>query len=128
MYSGVLETFDGAKIISNNLNLIGISEIKTAFETMPGVQCSLLPKGWIENHYKWIVWKLASMQRAFPLNFDNCLTIENIMEDLKYRCVKLSCKLFINFLVINCLRGNTFVKSEILTVRYVYFWRVHSTS
>lgn len=81
----MLETLDGAQMIPNNSNLIGISEIKIAFQVMPGVQISLLPKNWIENHYKWIVWKLASMERSFPKHFSCCLTVENIMLQLKYR-------------------------------------------
>lgn len=59
--------------------------MKTALEAMSGVQSSLIPKDWVGNHYKWIVWKLASMERAYPYHFRNCLTVENIMEQLKYR-------------------------------------------
>lgn len=83
--SGTLETLDGAHVVPNKLNLIGISEIKAAFQTMPGVQASLIPSKWTANHYKWIIWKLASMERAFPNHFKNCLTIENVMQQLKYR-------------------------------------------
>lgn len=80
-----METADGAKVVSNKSDLIGIAEMESAFKAMPGVQISLIPKDWIENHYKWIVWKLASMERAFSYHFRNCLTVENIMEQLKYR-------------------------------------------
>lgn len=71
--------------MSNASNSIGLAEIKVGFETIPSVQKSLIPHGWIENHYKWIVWKLASMQRAFPQHFSDCLTLQNVMQQLKYR-------------------------------------------
>lgn len=83
--SAVMETVDGAQIIPNKFNLIGISEIKSAFQVMPGVQKSLIPNNWIENHFKWIVWKLASMERSFPNHFSNCITVENVILQLKYR-------------------------------------------
>lgn len=52
---------------------------------MPGVEARLLPKGWVENHYKWIIWKLAGYERMFPKKFEGTLSIENVMQQLKYR-------------------------------------------
>lgn len=65
--------------------MVGLSEMKNAFESMPGVEPRLIPKGWIRNHYKWIVWKLASYENMFPNYFGGCLSIENIIQQLKYR-------------------------------------------
>ncbi|XP_018571533.1 breast cancer type 2 susceptibility protein-like isoform X2 [Anoplophora glabripennis] len=78
-------TEDGAIIIPNSRDMVGLPEIKNAFEAMPGVESRLIPKGWINNHCKWIVWKLASYENMFPNNFGGCLSIENIIQQLKYR-------------------------------------------
>lgn len=80
-----INTMDGAVVIPNKQNLIGISEVEVAFQSMPGVHCNLLPDGWIKNHYKWIVWKLAGYERAFPEQFKDCLNPENVIDQLKYR-------------------------------------------
>ncbi|KFK24669.1 hypothetical protein AALP_AA8G009600 [Arabis alpina] len=41
---------------------------------------------WVTNHYRWIVWKLASYERYYPAKCrGNFLTITNILEELKYR-------------------------------------------
>ena len=38
----------------------------SAFSVSPGVDVSLISKKWFENHYRWIVWKLSSMEVCFP--------------------------------------------------------------
>ncbi|XP_044270312.1 uncharacterized protein LOC123014993 isoform X2 [Tribolium madens] len=76
-----INTSDGACVVPNFDNLVGLSEIEVAFKTMPGVEMGLLPNGWIKNHFRWIVWKLASYEN---FNFD-CLSVENIIQQLKYR-------------------------------------------
>ncbi|KAG1371520.1 protein BREAST CANCER SUSCEPTIBILITY 2 [Cocos nucifera] len=44
-------------------------------------------KEWVANHYKWIVWKLASLERCYPVQASgNYLTVSNVLEELKYRC------------------------------------------
>lgn len=72
-------------IIPNNEDRVGLTEISQAFKHMPGVETRLIPNGWIENHFKWIVWKLASYERMFPKKFEGSLSIENVMQQLKYR-------------------------------------------
>lgn len=52
---------------------------------MQGVDPKLLPNGWISNHFKWIVWKLASLERNFPDILSDCLSLENVIQQLKYR-------------------------------------------
>ncbi|ENN81753.1 hypothetical protein D910_06659, partial [Dendroctonus ponderosae] len=78
-------TEDGAVIIPNVDSKIGISEIEHSFKLLEGVDRTLIPSNWIRNHYKWIIWKLASYERMFPHIFDGCLSVENVMQQLKYR-------------------------------------------
>ena len=41
---------------------------------------------WVSNHYKWIVWKLASLERCYPTRAaGKFLTVDNVFEELKYR-------------------------------------------
>lgn len=77
-------TQDGALVVPNIDNIIGIFEIERAFKVLSDVQCNLIPEGWIYNHYKWIIWKLASYQK-FADNLQGCLSVENVMQQLKYR-------------------------------------------
>lgn len=37
-----------------------------AFLSSPGVDPKLINEQWIGNHYKWIVWKLASYEVSYP--------------------------------------------------------------
>lgn len=85
----VIKTEDGATVIPNHLNYVGITEIQNAVLTMPGVDASLVPDNWVRNHFKWIVWKLVSMERMFPDCFKGCLSVDTIVEQLKYRLVEL---------------------------------------
>lgn len=40
------------------------------------------------NHYRWIVWKQASMERSFPEQLGSlCLTPEQVLLQLKYRYI-----------------------------------------
>lgn len=85
----VIKTEDGATVIPNHLNYVGITEIQNAVLTMPGVDASLVPDNWVQNHFKWIVWKLVSMERMFPDCFKGCLSVGSIVEQLKYRLVEV---------------------------------------
>ncbi|XP_043585312.1 breast cancer type 2 susceptibility protein homolog isoform X3 [Bombus pyrosoma] len=78
---------DGASLILDENGYVGITEIKRSFLASPGVDPNLLPIGWVENHYKWIVWKLASMDRI-KLGYiilPRVLTPARVMMELKYR-------------------------------------------
>ena len=53
-----------------------------------GADEKLLTTEWLENHYAQIVWKLACMERSFPVQCANqTLTIDRTIKQLKYRCV-----------------------------------------
>lgn len=79
------QTLDGCVIVPNTNNNIGLIEIARGFKSMIGINENLIHKLWIKNHYKWIVWKLGSYERMFPKYFSNCLNVENIVAQLKYR-------------------------------------------
>jgi breast cancer 2 susceptibility protein len=57
---------DGANLILANDDSAGLKEISQAFLASPGVEPQIVPIGWVENHYRWIVWKLASTEKSFP--------------------------------------------------------------
>ncbi|XP_058089399.1 protein BREAST CANCER SUSCEPTIBILITY 2 homolog B-like isoform X2 [Magnolia sinica] len=43
-------------------------------------------KEWVANHYKWIVWKLACLERGYPAHASGkFLTVPNVLEELKCR-------------------------------------------
>ncbi|AQK42453.1 protein BREAST CANCER SUSCEPTIBILITY 2 homolog A isoform X11 [Zea mays] len=51
-----------------------------------GASLSCATKEWVSNHYKWIVWKLASLERCYPTRVaGKFLTVDNVLEELKYR-------------------------------------------
>lgn len=55
----------------------------------PGVDPNLISRVWVYNHYRWIIWKLAAMEFAFPKEFANrCLSPERVLLQLKYRQVQ----------------------------------------
>lgn len=60
---------DAAPIILNVNGEITLTEIARAFLASPGVDPKLISHEWIANHYRWIVWKLASTERSFPKLF-----------------------------------------------------------
>ncbi|KAL3275886.1 hypothetical protein HHI36_020623 [Cryptolaemus montrouzieri] len=78
-------TIEGCTLVPNQQGFIGVSEVEPAFLSMPDIKSSLIPKGWIKNHYKWIVWKLASYERFFPSVLGGCFTIDSVIKQLKYR-------------------------------------------
>ena len=41
----------------------------SALMDMPSVDPKLVSQEWLYNHYRWIIWKLAAMEVAFPNHF-----------------------------------------------------------
>ena len=88
---------------------MGLPELERAFLSCPGVDPSLVPEGWLENHYRsslalgrclhntpyapcstvstpccrWIVWSLASRERRQGVA---ALAPAAVMDRLKLRC------------------------------------------
>ncbi|XP_044338921.1 protein BREAST CANCER SUSCEPTIBILITY 2 homolog B isoform X9 [Triticum aestivum] len=51
-----------------------------------GASLTYATKEWVNNHYKWIVWKLGSLERCYPTKAaGKFLTVANVLDELKYR-------------------------------------------
>ena len=51
-----------------------------------GCDPSLFSLLWVRNHYRWIVWKLAALERRFPSHLANrCLTYHQLMKQIQRR-------------------------------------------
>ncbi|GER55767.1 BREAST CANCER 2 like 2A [Striga asiatica] len=51
-----------------------------------GASVPYLTKEWVANHYKWVVWKIASYERCYPAKFaGKLLVVSNVLEELRYR-------------------------------------------
>ncbi|XP_037799361.1 breast cancer type 2 susceptibility protein homolog isoform X2 [Penaeus monodon] len=73
---------DGCTLVPSSDGFIGAKEIEQGFLAAPGVHPGLVPPSWVVNHYRWIVWKLAALERRL---LHNMLTPENVVARLKYR-------------------------------------------
>ncbi|XP_070605976.1 breast cancer type 2 susceptibility protein isoform X2 [Erythrolamprus reginae] len=81
-----IQLADGGYIIPTDEGKVGKEEFFWALCDTPGVDPKLISKAWVYNHYKWIVWKLAAMEVAFPKAFaSKCFTPEGVLLQLKYR-------------------------------------------
>ncbi|KAL9974012.1 hypothetical protein ACROYT_G020541 [Oculina patagonica] len=81
-----VRTEDGGVLHAGNDGCVALEEIQNAFLSTPGVDSQLISKHWIANHYRWLVWKLAAMEVAFPRQFaGRCLTPDWVLCQLKYR-------------------------------------------
>ncbi|XP_066287790.1 breast cancer type 2 susceptibility protein homolog [Branchiostoma lanceolatum] len=77
---------DGGVLVPREDGTAGKEEFVSALLDTPGVDSSLVTPEWIHNHYRWIVWKLAAMETAFPVQFGGrCLTPDQVLMQLKYR-------------------------------------------
>jgi len=51
-----------------------------------GASAALATEAWVANHFRWVVWKLACYERAFPRRLPApALTPERVMHQLRYR-------------------------------------------
>lgn len=63
----------------------------------PGVDPKLISEAWVYNHYRWIVWKQASMEKSFPETMGSlCLTPEQVLLQLKYRYIRVQLSVVVN--------------------------------
>ncbi|XP_078313814.1 uncharacterized protein LOC111129947 isoform X3 [Crassostrea virginica] len=86
--SGIAHVYvgDGALLVPDNEGCTGSKELYKAFLTIDSIDPSLISEAWFCNHYRWIVWKLASYEVVSPDKFGiRSLTPENVMLQMKYR-------------------------------------------
>ncbi|XP_039286898.1 breast cancer type 2 susceptibility protein homolog [Nilaparvata lugens] len=77
---------DNALVILSDDGSAGLKEISRAFLASPGIDPTLISHEWIANHFRSIVWKLASTERNFPhLLAGSYLTLDNVLLQLRYR-------------------------------------------
>ncbi|RIA85350.1 hypothetical protein C1645_782072 [Glomus cerebriforme] len=50
-----------------------------------GANSNLIDDHWVCNHYRWIVWKIASMIRSFPHEFRGWWNPKKVLDQLRYR-------------------------------------------
>lgn len=60
------KSFDGCKN-----KMYNFQDIENLFLTHEFVDEKLIPKGWIDNHFRLIAWKLAATEISFPDHFGN---------------------------------------------------------
>ncbi|KAJ7372028.1 Breast cancer 2, early onset [Desmophyllum pertusum] len=81
-----VRTEDGGVLHAGADGCVGLEQIQRAFLSTSGVDSQLIGEQWIANHYRWLVWKLAAMEVAFPRQFaGRCLTPDWLLCQLKYR-------------------------------------------
>ena len=73
---------EGISVQANSKGCAGWVEIEEALSKQFPLP---VPTRWVENHYRWIVWKLASTQRAFSNRLGVYLTLDRVLSDLCYR-------------------------------------------
>ncbi|XP_028818808.1 breast cancer type 2 susceptibility protein isoform X2 [Denticeps clupeoides] len=84
--TGSIQLADGGWLVPDVNKTVGKEEFYRALCDTPGVDPKLISDVWVHNHYRWIVWKRASMERAFPMEMGSlCLTPEQVLLQLKYR-------------------------------------------
>jgi hypothetical protein len=78
---------DGAHLVLDANGTFGVEEVTRAFLSSPGIEPALVPAGWVGNHYRWLVWKFASVERSFPQQF--AARCENSSVTIKYYTILL---------------------------------------
>uniref|UniRef100_A0A8D8IF11 Breast cancer type 2 susceptibility protein n=1 Tax=Culex pipiens TaxID=7175 RepID=A0A8D8IF11_CULPI len=79
-------------LIPDDNSLVGLPEFTSAFLAAPGIDPTLVPSGWIGNAWKWILLKLASMERRLPKLFCDVTSPVNVLDQLLFRYhVEIDC-------------------------------------
>jgi len=77
---------DGIKISFDQELMIGVEEFKKGFMESSLIDKKLIKRNWIENHYRWVIWKLVNYERKYPEQFAaSAITPTSVVYQLKYR-------------------------------------------
>ncbi|KAI8913886.1 hypothetical protein DFJ77DRAFT_52023 [Powellomyces hirtus] len=72
------------KFSASDSSLWGAKEARAALLAM-GALPNLATEEWTANHYRWIVWQLASMVRSFPNLWPTYWQTATVLDRLRYR-------------------------------------------
>ena len=81
--SGEVALGEGAVAVLSEEGELGAGELGRALLASPGVQPDLVPRGWLEHHYRWIVWNLSWLEAR--LGRPGTLAPGPVMDRLRYR-------------------------------------------
>ena len=87
-YTALTHTFTCRSSDSDNASSASAYSASTAYYHLLDAGCdrSLLSALWVRNHYRWIVWKLACLERSHPaLLKGRCCTYYQVMAQLRKR-------------------------------------------
>ena len=85
---GIPTAFLGQRNFSHIQVKGNVNDLRTEL-VKRGCAASNLNDMWIANHYRWIVWKLASMERRFPVPLaKKYLTYDHVLHQLRHRFQK----------------------------------------
>lgn len=82
-----LETAKNYQFIRNGSFACGSAQ---AFTQLRTEGCQLASQKWVDNHWSMILWKLAGQVLAKPVLFAEKWNWDQVLNQLKYRCVVLS--------------------------------------
>ena len=80
--------FFGQQLNVNEAKIGSLEQIRIGLLELLGGSADLLVDSWISNHLRWIIWKLASFERCFPVLRGQYLTYSHVLYQLKYRFEK----------------------------------------
>ena len=82
---GVLPVgLDGAEAILSDQNYLGPVELLNSFRSYLTEEPQRVSDKWFENHFRWVVWKLAKLEQKFPKLFGgSALTPAEVMQQIK---------------------------------------------
>ena len=119
---------DGAMLNLSSNGRAGVAEFWEAFRSLSCVDEKLISYEWFVNHYKQLVWKLASMEVCYPHMFGGrCLTPDWLMLQLKYRYDREIDRAERSALHKICENDDVPSKRMVLCVSNIYKERVKST-
>ena len=74
-------------------------------------------EAWVANHYRWVVWKLASYERRCPNQLaGHMLTVPVILDQLKYRC--FVCTSLTGVVTLRCQKGTEHLQAHTSRLRH----------